>query len=399
MIRKVHIQNFKSLADFEMELGRVNVIIGANGSGKTNILEGIAMGAAAAADKLEYEFLGARLRVTAPEFMKCAFVQKRNKEILIEISAIGLISSLRFRLIPNKDDHRKWMDIEQETIRDQVWELYAGLLNGDSEFLSQVPDNLKWFLEALDQMKEENDRDAIVRHLYASTMATRQIHRVGDVDLAEFLIYSPENYLLRKFEEPSQITPLGINGQGLFHELKRITGSKKHKKQLGEIRDHLHLLDWFDDFEIPGDLMSMEYKIAIKDRFLDPKLAAFDQRSANEGFLMLLFYLVLFTSENTPNFFAIENIDTAFNPKMCSEIMGLIARLAKKHSKQVIVTTHNSSTLNGLNLKDDEQRLFVARRNKKGHTQVERITQKADSNLMLSEIWTRGYFGGLPDNF
>ena len=47
MITKVQIENFKSIEKLSLPLGRVNVLIGENGCGKTNILEGIAMAAAA----------------------------------------------------------------------------------------------------------------------------------------------------------------------------------------------------------------------------------------------------------------------------------------------------------------------------------------------------------------
>ena len=41
MIQKVHIQNFKSLRDVSVELERFTVFVGANGSGKTSVLEAI----------------------------------------------------------------------------------------------------------------------------------------------------------------------------------------------------------------------------------------------------------------------------------------------------------------------------------------------------------------------
>jgi len=57
--------------------------------------------------------------------------------------------------------------------------------------------------------------------------------------------------------------------------------------------------------------------------------------------------------------------------------------------------------LDGLNLNDDEQRLFVVYRNDDGKTQIKRIRLKpeSDENLKLSEMWMRGYLGGLPKNF
>ena len=38
---KIRIENYKSIVDLTLELGRFNVIIGTNGCGKSNILEAI----------------------------------------------------------------------------------------------------------------------------------------------------------------------------------------------------------------------------------------------------------------------------------------------------------------------------------------------------------------------
>ena len=41
MIKRLEIKGFKSLVDVSIELGAVNVFIGANGSGKSNLLEAV----------------------------------------------------------------------------------------------------------------------------------------------------------------------------------------------------------------------------------------------------------------------------------------------------------------------------------------------------------------------
>ncbi|MFA5810641.1 MAG: AAA family ATPase, partial [Thermoleophilia bacterium] len=41
MIKTLHIQGFKSISDQTLELGRVNCLIGANGVGKSNVLEAL----------------------------------------------------------------------------------------------------------------------------------------------------------------------------------------------------------------------------------------------------------------------------------------------------------------------------------------------------------------------
>lgn len=141
----------------------------------------------------------------------------------------------------------------------------------------------------------------------------------------------------------------------------------------------------------------------LKDRFLEEGLQYLDQRSANEGFLYLLFYLVLFVSPHTPRFFAIDNLDNALNPKLCTKLMSLLTQLAKQYDKQVLITTHNPAVLDGLNLHDDSQRLFMIYRNADGHSKARRIVKKehreGEEPILMSERFLRGYIGGLPKNF
>ena len=83
MIQEITIKNFKSIDQLKLPLGRVTVLIGENGCGKTNILEAISLSSAAASDKLDHEFLASRgIRITEPQFMRSAFnSDDLNKEI------------------------------------------------------------------------------------------------------------------------------------------------------------------------------------------------------------------------------------------------------------------------------------------------------------------------------
>ena len=166
--------------------------------------------------------------------------------------------------------------------------------------------------------------------------------------------------------------------------------------------EKLKLIDWYDTFVIPENLSSGERVIKIQDRYLSQGIL-FDQRSANEGFLFLLFYITLLISPETPAFFSIDNIDSSLNPKLCIALLKQIAILANEYNKQVILTTHNPAVLDGLNLHDEEQRLLVVERNKLGHTRVRRVDPPKPIAgrlpVRLSEAFMRGYIGGLPKNF
>jgi len=78
-----------------------------------------------------------------------------------------------------------------------------------------------------------------------------------------------------------------------------------------------------------------------------------------------------------------------------------LSRLSIEHGKQAILTTHNPATLDGLDLNDDQQRLFVISRGPEGETRVRRIQQKSGSmaGIKLSTAVIDGFLGGLPENF
>lgn len=68
----------------------------------------------------------------------------------------------------------------------------------------------------------------------------------------------------------------------------------------------LQLFNWFEDIAIPTDISSLENKVIIKDKYLYREI---DQRSANEGFLFILFYITLIVAKETPKAFKWQNLD------------------------------------------------------------------------------------------
>ncbi len=391
MIKEITIGNFKSISSLKLELGRFNVLIGENGCGKTNILEAIAFAGAAAANKLDNEFLSSRgIRVTNPDFMKSAFDPERKNEINISVLNRDSVST-PFTLTHDNKPYSKWVKRAYEAIIKD--EKRAQLISKFNKHLKETKAKALTLEEAFIESLQEG-----LNSIAADLMP--DVVEEENSELRNFLIYSPENTSLRTFEQEGQILPLGIKGEGLFKLLKTLALAED-KKPVQEIKEYLKLIDWFDDFQLPEQSAPGEFKLQIKDRFLHSQWSYFDQRSSNEGFLFLLFYISLFVSEDTPSFFAIDNLEASFNPRLCSELSKTLAHLAQKRNKQVIVTTQNPSILDGINLHDDEQRLFVIKRNQMGHTIAKRITAKPQTKnpVKLSEAWTRGYIGGLPKNF
>ncbi|WP_434687218.1 AAA family ATPase [Pseudanabaena minima] len=377
MFTEVQIENYKSIQSLKIGLGRVNVFIGENGCGKSNILEAIALAGAAAGNKLDNEFLAPRgIRVTEPEFMRSAFDKENiTKEIKVNLRTIDQ-AAFNYEIKNDNKPFSKW---------------YSTRLFHFSK--QQVEDIIK------DTDSHQKLLDSITKLLNNQNDEYEETYNPNAFRLRDFLIYSPENSMLRTFEKEGQIQPLGINGEGLFKLIKVLSYSPR---KLDTIKQKLQTIDWFDNFKIHQN-SDIERNIQIKDRYLDKELPYFNQRSSNEGFLFLMFYFALFVSDDTPKFFAIDNIENALNPKLCTRLIQELVELAKKYDKQVIFTTHNPAVLDGLDLQDDEQRLFTIYRNIDGHTKAKRVyapeSLDDDEPVPLSEAFMNGYIGGLPNNF
>ena len=79
-IKKLVFKNFKTLEEVSFEPGRVNVFIGANGSGKTTILEAIGLLCAAMTDRVDNASMQRKgIRLSVPGLYKSAFSDLRRK--------------------------------------------------------------------------------------------------------------------------------------------------------------------------------------------------------------------------------------------------------------------------------------------------------------------------------
>jgi AAA15 family ATPase/GTPase len=434
MLKQVKIENFKSVKKVDVKVGRFNVIIGENGAGKSNFLEAIAVYSAIETGKFDHEFLWPRgIRFTEPKELLSLF-DHDTKHFSIEITDTSSnqdhkasvdfsedmvdLSDNKIELVSTSNNikSKTKIKVDHETsikigLTESMQNLMADLTKSNKNLMKNeinIDDEnaLNLFKTLIDQMSK-SEKKALLENISIS-LGTGKRPKFLD----KFLIYSPENSALKNLVKEGQILPLGVNGEGLFKQIQRIKAERDleienktiYADSFSDIISSASKFDWVESIDISDSTNPLDHKISITDQYLVQEL---DQRSANEGFLFVLFYVTLFCSKNTPKIFAIDNIDASLNPKMCRVLIELLIKFAKKYDKQVFVTTHNPAILDGLNLYDEEQALFVVSRNSDGHTKLKRMNRDnlpkeiLDSSeaLRLSEAFIRGYLGGLPKNF
>ncbi len=177
-IRSFHVENFKSLASLDLELGRVNVLIGENGCGKSNILEAIAFTSAGLNKKLDHEYLASRgIRATDAQFMFSAFERSQPSGIKASVGVTsGNVERFFLSTSPDQTDSR-WVSLQEPTEEKDA--RFAQLVR---ETKTTRPDQL-----------ERSEFEAFLERVAALRLE-------GLDSLADFLIYSPENSALRTFQ-------------------------------------------------------------------------------------------------------------------------------------------------------------------------------------------------------
>jgi energy-coupling factor transporter ATP-binding protein EcfA2 len=398
MIRSISIKSFKSLLDVEVELGRVNVFVGANGSGKSNLLEAIGVLGAAANGRVDDESLKHRgVRPGVPALYKSSFRGHRGRST-IRLQAISLEkASYSVELNnPIKDPAPAWRFMT-ETVDEDDERLFGRSHRSKEKF------NPERGLAALNAVSWEPGRPA-----------SKLI-----VDLANYSIYSPNTNTLRGLTpDPQQREPVGLAGgrlpQAVFElEIGTFLSLSDHKVKRSALKEVLGLIDWAESFgsrmvgKIPlsPSVATVQQVVYFIDRFMAEGRNGLTGYDASEGALYVLYAAVLALHPKAPSLLAIDNLDHGLNPRLARALMSRLCEwvLDTPTDKQLLLTTHNPLALDGLPLDNDDVRLFAVGRSRKGRTTVNRIKVHLDDLRRDGELWTvsrlwvMGHLGGMPD--
>lgn len=393
MINRIQVNGFKSLRDFDLDLGLVNVFIGANGSGKSNILEAIGVLSAAASGRVDDESLIRRgVRPGLPSLYKSSFKKDRTPPHIFLLGQSRAASYSVSLLNPLKDPKPSW-------------EFKTEYLGTDSNAIVSrgVPHKKKYdptrglsALKVVD-LDEEDPGGLLLK------------------TLQNYAIFSPYTTMLRGVEpDPQNREPVGLSGGGLADALRELQALAILDERIEiALDDVLACLDWVEQMDISmgaNELLSPSVPrskriIRFTDRFMVKErnqLTAFD---ASEGSLYVLFAAALTLLPSAPAFLAVDNVDQSLNPRLVRELSRLLCEwVTQKEQQQVIFTAHNPAVIDGLDLEDDRIRLFAVDRDNTGHTLAHRVHLTPELAEMakqkdwpLSRLWMMGHIGGVPN--
>lgn len=388
-ITSISIHNFKSLYDVSFEPGNVNVLIGANGSGKSSVLEAIGTLSAAMTDRVNSNSLQRKgVRLSASQLYKSKFLDIKKESVTVDFQVGWQKEAHDYQYsvhltVPTDDD--SWKYHTESALKDG-----KSVFGRSNRSKGQMNNKIGYFTVA----------EALASDEYIS--AGRYIGNYG--------IYQPDTLTLRgTLPDPTQVSPIGLNGGRLaeaIDDLMRVTDGDLMFGSL-YMSDVLELIEWASDFRVgkpkkstlnPG-IPAASRIIEFQDRYLKDA-ALFTGYDASEGALYVLFMLCVAMHPNAPKMFGIDSFDHAMNPRLARKITQVFSRLILENGKTVFLTTHNPLVLDGLDLTDNRVRLFVTDRDENGHIIMNRIQVSEElvgTGQSLSRLWINGYLGGVPE--
>lgn len=395
MLRTVRIENFKSLAKVELELGRFNMFIGANGSGKSNLLEALGILGAAAYGVVDDESLLRRgVRPGVPQLYKSAFPHTSRAQHITFEGEDESGASYRVTLWNPAGDPSPAWKFKHETLIDA----------DGAELVTRGPRTK----EAPNQAK--GLAASKMAEIEPSNPAVQLMERLG-----RFAIYAPNTPTLRQLiPDPQAREPIGLSGGRLPESvLGLISILSKGENYSGLGHGIIELIDWISGFgvstasSVPLSPSAARSPLVVQftDRFMASRRNKLSGYDASEGALYVLFYAVLALHPRVPEILAVDNFDQALNPRLVKRLTTAVCDWtnAVEPKRQWLLTGHNPAALDGLPLNQPDVCLFAVDRDSNGHTCVNRIDlaeaqkRRPDNSWTLSRMWMNGYLGAVPN--
>ena len=377
MLKRVSIQNFKSLKDVTLYLQKVNLLIGPNNSGKTNFLKAL--------EFVSY-FIDNDEKNISPDLF---FERDQSKELFIHLTFDNILPE----------------DWEQN---DDNYEHFVISSTGKYDFRSIRSGMVEWgYSKEVDSAIEiEADGNiGLVKDFYRYATGFIVIYNIDSNRTKYAYPLLPNNSIL--YGDSSNIVP--------FLDTLR----DKYPDNFYQIQDSLKIC--IPEFsQIRFD--TIEPNESLKETFGDKtfkKLGLYHKvqkqtywaDELSEGTLYFLALLCIINQPNPPKLLLLEEPEKGIHPRRIREVMDFIFRLAEEKDIQIILTSHNENVLNEFTTMPEA--VFVFSKDDEGATQVKNLqrdiiepshqrsretnTKEIDFTGNLGESWMYGLLGGVPE--
>ena len=405
MIDRIEIRNFKSIAAAELEFGRVNLFIGINGAGKSNLLEAIGLYSACLGRGIDASILSSKgVRLSAPHIFRSSF---KNQPAPDAISLSGSVAGIEYSASLRPKARSSQLAFSSESLEEGGRRIFSrSLTSARIERVKNEGDGRN-----PREMSEETDAHRSLWDTHGSLLDIGTSSREALRTVSKYVIYAPQTAVMRGISTDSRgVEPLGLTGGRLPQAFREVLKQRYDgdSNDINEIFRIVWSTGWAKEVRIdppdldatPAMLSASKEVVYILDRFMTSKRNALSAYDASEGTLYLLFIATILAHVESPPIFALDNVDGTLNPAMVRKLVEHIVAVmrgelgdeenSRTGQRQVFLTSHNPTALDAIDLFESDQRLFVVSRNDKGHTVFERIQP---SSKMTKERWIEAQRG------
>ena len=397
-VKKVRVSNFKSFEDIEVELGKFNVLIGPNASGKSNFIEifrfirDVAAHGLSNAVSLQggIEFLRNVNTGSSRDLLvqivydseiisgvrKKRFMGLKPYEITYEF-ALKFVSEGNFRI--SRDNLTASYEIfEMKDPDEDISQESPERLGKGGITLSNVEGKIKFDFDLPEKVpiKEEDIFPPFLtelklppRTLLLETPFFSFVPPFVNF-LEDISVYDFDPNLIKKSVPITGKMELGETGNNLAIVLKDIMGDKEKKRKFSNlVRD---LLPFLDDVEVERfmdkSLLLKSREIYARTYLLAPLLS--------DGTITVIALITALYFEEKP-LIVVEEPERNIHPSLISRVMDMLKEASGK--KQIIVVTHNPEIVKYADLEN----ILLISREKDGFSIISRPSEKKEVRTFL----------------
>lgn len=201
MLSELTISRFKTVREETLEFGRVNLFIGGNGTGKSNLLEAIGLASACLGRGLGDTDIGLKgLRISPPELMKSSF---KNEDLPKTLALEAKFSSdVVYRATLQSREGDPLLRFFSESASSGAQKIFGRSNRGASATGVSHADRLEQHRGLWDQIKATYDIDDRIAKEFQQ--------------FSRYVIYTPQPDFLRgRWSGRIDTPPIGLHGEGL----------------------------------------------------------------------------------------------------------------------------------------------------------------------------------------
>ena len=369
MITSIRLKDFKSFGDETLRLGPFTILVGANATGKSNLLDALRFLHGVARGYTLTEIIGGKFGAGGQQEWEP--IRGGPNEIIRKENCNGVVSEasppafgIQVTIIVANIEYIYIIEVSRDYSKDNQFRINFERLQMNSQIvyekqrstpndprvkLSEYVDRNAIYLESLpEEIRRQSSVDVdlgrpvlfqLKEHRYARFIELPVDPVIDALSQCRFLRVSPDRMRIPSFPGNS----LGECGENLSSVLKEICSDHQRTSILKSWVNELTPMD-VREFEFREDF-SERIHLAVQETCGK----SYSAHSISDGTLKFLAMAAVLLNENESSFYVIEDIESGIHPARLHLLADLFERNTYDTNVQVLATTHSPALITVVN--------------------------------------------------